>query len=109
MATDTQDKVNSTKNDVKEGAQESGKKLGAQTKEAFDQFSEHDNPIKGYEAFWEKLPTNYYFIGSAVSIALSALLFLSGKSRAAIFVGLWPTTIINLALMAKRLKPSQEV
>jgi hypothetical protein len=34
---------------------------------------------------------------------------LSGKQRAAIFVGLWPTTIINAALMAKQLKPSREV
>lgn len=56
----------------------------------------------------EKMPSSVY-IGSVLgSILLSAGLFLSGKRLAAIFVGLWAPTILNLGLYNKLLKPSKD-
>lgn len=94
-------------------AQESGKQaaqnLGGQTTQAFRDFSQDDNPVEGFVAIWEKIPTNAYFLAAAGSIMISMLLMLSGKQRAALFVGQWPPTMIALALMNKLLRPSREV
>jgi hypothetical protein len=94
-------------------AQESGKQaaqnMGNQTKQAFQDFAEDDNPVEGFVAIWEKVPTNAYFLAAAGSILISLMLMLSGKQRAALFVGQWPPTMIALALMNKLLRPSREV
>jgi hypothetical protein len=37
-----------------------------------------------------------YVAGTALSILLSLLLFLSGKRETGIFVGLWAPTVLNL-------------
>jgi hypothetical protein len=94
---------------IERSATESTAKLGEQTKEAVNQFAERDNAMQGWVGFWEKLPAHYYFWGASASVLLSLLLMLSGKQRASIFVGLWPTTIINAALLAKLVRPSNEV
>ena len=57
----------------------------------------------------EGLPANVYYGGVIGSIVLSALLFMMGKRNLGIFVGLWPPTILNLALFTKQLRPSREV
>ncbi len=108
-ATQAREAVGQAQQKAQQGARETADKLSAPTQEAVSQFTQHDNPVKGYEAFWEKLPTNYYFLGAGVSMALSALLLLAGKQKLAIFIGLWPMTILNGAVMMKALRPSQEV
>ena len=94
---------------AKESAGQAAQNLGGQTAEAFRDFAEDDNPAQGFVAIWEKIPTNMYFFAAAGSILVSLLLMLSGKQRAALFVGQWPPTMIALALMNKLLRPSQEV
>ncbi len=49
------------------------------------------------------IPTEAYLAAAGVSIALSMLLYLTGRKQAAQFVGLWAPTIINLGLFAKLL------
>ena len=106
-ANGAQDKAQQAGQQAKEGAKQAGGQLGKETKDAFSIDSEH--PVESYVAIWEKVPTNAYWLAAAGSIGISALLMLSGKQRAAIFVGQWPPTIIALALMNKLLRPSREV
>lgn len=56
----------------------------------------------------ENLPSSAYYGGVFGSILLSLLLFATGKRHAALFVGLWAPTILNLGLYNKLLRPSQE-
>lgn len=56
----------------------------------------------------ENIPSSVYYGGVFGSILVSLGLFLSGKRHAAIFVGLWAPTILNLGLYNKLLRPSQE-
>jgi hypothetical protein len=100
-----QDKARQTQ----QGAKDAAQNLTGQTRDAFSGLGREENPVEGFVAIWEKIPTNAYFLAAAGSILLSALLMLSGKQRAAIFVGQWPPTMIALALMNKLLRPSQEV
>jgi len=57
----------------------------------------------------EDMPSSLYFGGVLGSIALSALLFMTGRRNAGIFVGLWPPTLLNMALFAKQLRPSKDI
>jgi hypothetical protein len=57
----------------------------------------------------EGMPANVYYGAVLGSIGLSALLFLIGKRNLGIFVGLWPPTLLNLALFTKQLRPSHEM
>lgn len=59
-------------------------------------------------AMLEQLPTQFYSWLVVGSILLSALLMLTGRWRAALFVGQWPPTIAILAVLYKQLRPSQE-
>lgn len=52
------------------------------------------------------IPAPMYVGGVLGSIGLAALLFAKGKRDLGILVGLWPPTLLNLALFAKRLRPS---
>jgi hypothetical protein len=63
---------------------------------------------KDYMATVEEAPTQYYFMAALGSIAISGLLFLIGRRNLAFFVGLWPPTILALALFSKMLHPSHE-
>lgn len=56
----------------------------------------------------ENLPSSVYYGGVFGSIILSLGLYFSGRRQAAIFVGLWAPTILNLGLYNKLLRPSQE-
>jgi hypothetical protein len=57
----------------------------------------------------ETMPTSVYLGGVIGSIALSAILFMMGRRDLGLFVGLWPPTILNLALFSKQLRPSREM
>lgn len=58
--------------------------------------------------YLERVPTQGY-IGLAVgSILASALLYISGRRTAALFVGQWPATFATLGLVYKLLRPSHE-
>jgi len=58
--------------------------------------------------YLERVPTQGY-IGLAVgSILASALLYISGRRIAALFVGQWPATFATLGLVYKLLRPSHE-
>jgi hypothetical protein len=57
----------------------------------------------------EDMPSSVYYFAVLGSIVASALLFMSGRRNLGIFVGLWPLTILNLALFNKQLRPSQDV
>lgn len=92
-----------------QSAKDAAQNLTSQTTDAFKAVAEDDNPARGFVAIWEQIPTNAYFFAAAGSILFSLLLMLSGRQRAAIFVGQWPPTMIALALMNKLLRPSQEV
>ena len=56
----------------------------------------------------ENLPSSVYYGGVLGSILLSIVLYATGKRHAAIFVGLWAPTILNLGLYNKMLRPSEE-
>lgn len=66
------------------------------------------SPAKEVASAAEGIPTNVYLGGVFGSIAVSALLMIMGKKNASLFVGLWPPTILNLAMVYKRLRPSRE-
>jgi hypothetical protein len=57
---------------------------------------------------FENIPAPVWIAFSLGSILLSMGLFFSGRRWAAMFVGLWPPTIVNLGLFARLLKPSSE-
>lgn len=56
----------------------------------------------------ENLPSSVYYGGVLGSIIISLVMYLTGRRHAAIFVGLWAPTILNLGLYNKLLRPSQE-
>lgn len=56
----------------------------------------------------ENLPSSVYYGGVLGSIVISLVMYLTGRRHAAIFVGLWAPTILNLGLYNKLLRPSQE-
>jgi hypothetical protein len=55
------------------------------------------------------MPASVYLYGSLSAIGLSALLRLAGRKDFANFVGLWPPTILSLAMLNKMLRPSREM
>ncbi len=56
----------------------------------------------------ESMPSSVY-LGTVIgSMALSLLLFMLGRRNLGLFVGLWPPTILNLALFSKMLRPSRD-
>lgn len=59
-------------------------------------------------SLFENIPAPVWMTLSLASIVASMALFLTGRKWAAIFVGLWPPTIVNLGLFARLLRPSQE-
>ena len=57
----------------------------------------------------EAVPTQVYWGLSMGSVLLSAMLFLTGRWKAGLFVGQWPPTFLGLALLYKLLRPSHEL
>lgn len=64
--------------------------------------------MKDFLDSMENLPSSTYYNSVFGSIALSILLYIFGKKEAAIFVGLWAPTILNLGMYNKILRPSKE-
>ena len=58
---------------------------------------------------WEGLPSSVYFGGVIGSILLSAALYAMGKKDLGMFVGLWPPTILGMAIVAKQLRPPRDI
>lgn len=56
------------------------------------------------DAIAEKIPSAPYFAVTVGSILLSAGLFLSGRRTAALFVGLWAPTVLNMGMYNKLLR-----
>jgi len=95
-------------NQFKEGAKDSAKQMADQTRDAWNQAKEEPTP-GGLQGAIENLPAPVYLYATIGSIGLSLILRLLGRKEFANFVGLWPPTIVALALMNKQLKPSQEM
>lgn len=67
------------------------------------------SPLETMFEPFEHMPSSLYYFGMLGSIAASLYLFLSGRRWEALFVGLWPPTILNAALFYKLLRPSREM
>ncbi len=57
----------------------------------------------------ERAPDTAYLGVMAVSMSLSLLLLSRKNKTMALFVGLWPVTILNMAMMLKSRRPSREL
>jgi hypothetical protein len=62
----------------------------------------------GLFGFMEQVPSQAYWGVAMGAMLLSALLYLTGRRSAALFVGQWPPTLAILALFYKLLRPSRE-
>ncbi len=71
--------------------------------------STDSNPVDNMFSSFERMPSSLYYIGTLGSIAASLYLFMTGRRWEALFVGLWPPTILNAALFYKILHPSREM
>jgi len=57
----------------------------------------------------ENLPASVYYWGALGSIGVSAVLLLLRLRTLAVFVGLWPPTILLLGLFNRKLEPSADL
>jgi len=57
----------------------------------------------------EKAPDAAYLGAMAASMGLSLVLLGRRNKALALFVGLWPVTILNMAMMLKNRRPSREL
>lgn len=106
-----QNATGSQKEQANKFADESKKaaqKMGEQTRDAWSQAKEEPTPA-GIQSAIENLPAPVYLWATFGSIGLSLLLRLAGRKEFANFVGLWPPTIVALALMNKQVRPSREM
>ncbi len=87
---------------------ESTSRVADQATEAVQQVQDDPTP-RGLMGAIENLPATVYLWATLGSIVGSLLLRLAGKREAANFIGLWPPTIVSLALMNKQLRPSREM
>ena len=91
-----------------DGVRESASRVAEQTTGAVQQVRADPTP-RGLMGALENLPTTAYLWATLGSIGGSLLLRLAGQREAANFVGLWPPTIVALALLNKQLRPSREL
>lgn len=56
----------------------------------------------------ESMPSSVSLGTVLGSMALSLVLFMLGRRNLGLFVGLWPPTILNLALFSKMLRSSRD-
>ena len=91
-----------------EGSRESAQRLVDQTRQAWQDVQQDPTP-QGIMSTLENLPANVYVYATFGSMALSLLLRLLGRKDFANFIGLWPPTILALAMLNKQLRPSREV
>jgi hypothetical protein len=93
---------------MKEGAKDTAKQIADQTRDAWSQVQDEPTP-SGLQSALESLPASSYMYAALGSIGLSMLLRLLGRKEFANFVGLWPPTIVALALLNKQVRPSKEM
>jgi hypothetical protein len=93
---------------MRQGTRESMQRMTEETRQAFEQAREEPTP-SGLQAMFENLPTPVYMYATLGSIGLSLLLRVFGRKEFANFVGLWPPTILALAMLNKQLRPSREM
>jgi hypothetical protein len=72
-------------------------------------FSDVQHQGKNVARQAEEMPASMYFGIVLASIVVSAILFMTGRRNLGIFVGLWPPTILNMALFSKQLHPSSDM
>jgi len=97
-----------TANPTMDGMRESTSRVADQATEAVRRAQADPTP-RGLMGAIEGLPATVYLWATLGSIGASLLLRLAGKREFANFVGLWPPTIVALALMNKQLRPSREM
>lgn len=94
---------------MKERAQETMQGMTERAKEAGGQALQRaDEMMSTPMRVQEEMPSKVYMAAVAGSILASMGLMMAGRRDAAIFVGLWPPTILNMALYYKLVRPSQE-
>ena len=93
---------------AQEETRQSAQKMADQTKQAWQDIQDNPTP-SGIMGTIENLPASYYLWGSLGSIGLSLLLRLAGRKEFANFVGLWPPTILSLAMLNKLMRPSRDM
>ena len=98
----------SASNPMTDGVRESASRVADQATGAVQQVQDDPTP-RGLMGAIEDLPATVYLWATLGSIGVSLLLRLAGKREFANFVGLWPPTIVALALMNKQLRPSREM
>ncbi len=89
-------------------AKDSAYKVADQTKDAWSQVQDDKSPA-GIMKFLEDMPATNYVYATVGSIGLSLVLRLLGRKDFATFVGLWPPTILALAMLNKQFRPSKEM
>jgi hypothetical protein len=57
----------------------------------------------------EQAPDGAYLAGVGGAMALSTLLLLAKRPSMALFVGIWPATILSLLMVLKQRRPSHEI
>lgn len=86
-------------------SQRDAREIGAKGRDAMsDMFERKD----AFMSSMEQTPAQLYWGMAMGAIAVSALLFITGRRGWALFVGQWPPTFIALALFYKLLRPSTE-
>jgi hypothetical protein len=55
----------------------------------------------------DMIPANAYIGGVIASMGLSALLMMRGKRNLALFVGLWPPTLLNMAVLSRLMRSTE--
>jgi hypothetical protein len=93
---------------MKEGARESAQRVGEQTRDAWSQAKDDPSPM-GIMKTLEEMPSTVYLYTTLGSMGLSLLLRMAGRKDFANFVGLWPPTILALAMLNKQFRPSREM
>ena len=66
------------------------------------------NPQQAYFGIMEKVPSPVYYWAGMISIAVSLILWISGKKQESLFVGQWPASFFILTVVYKQVRPSRE-
>ena len=81
--------------------------MRGQVREARERMEEQ-GPLYGMMEQMAAMPSSTYWFAMLGSILASLALFLTGRRYAAIFVGLWVPTFLNVGLFYKLLHPERE-
>lgn len=106
--TQTKEQSRETASNAANEAKDSAKKMAGETRDAWNQAKSEPTP-SGFQGALENLPAPVYLYATFGSMAMSLLLRMMGKKEFANFVGLWPPTIVALAMLNKQVRPSREM